>query len=65
MRPDDTDPGAIETELDRKDLGAGADRRVVGVYALLQALLPLSLFALALALPSWLFRHRRALRTGA
>ncbi len=42
-------------------LAAGADRRAIGVCPLLQALLPLLAFAGALALPSWLFRHRRAL----
>ncbi len=43
-------------------LAGGADRRVMGVYAFLQALLPLAGFTLALALPAWLFRERRALR---
>jgi ABC-type uncharacterized transport system YnjBCD permease subunit len=31
------------------------------VFALLQALLPLAVFAAAIALPAWLFRNRRAL----
>ena len=43
-------------------LAGGADRRVMGVFAFLQALLPLAGFALALAVPAWLFRRRRALR---
>ena len=43
-------------------LSGGADRRVMGVYAFLQALLPLVGFAAALALPAWLFRGRRALK---
>ena len=43
-------------------LAGGADRRVMGVFAFLQALLPLAGFALALALPAWLLRRRRALR---
>ena len=43
-------------------LFGGADRRVMGVYAFLQALLPLLAFAAALALPAWLYRDRRALR---
>ncbi len=43
-------------------LAAGADRRVVGVYAFLQAALPLLAFALAVALPAWRYRHRRALQ---
>ena len=42
-------------------LFGGADRRVMGVYAFLQALLPLIAFAGALALPAWLYRDRRAL----
>ncbi len=46
-------------------LSAGADRRVIGVYALLQALLPLIAFLAALLLPAWLFRHRRGLRGSA
>ncbi|MFQ5774007.1 MAG: ABC transporter permease [Kiloniellaceae bacterium] len=43
-------------------LTAGADRRVVGVYAFLQTVLPLAAFAGALAAPGWAFRHRRTLR---
>jgi putative thiamine transport system permease protein len=42
-------------------LFGGADRRVMGVYAFLQALLPLVAFAGALAVPAWLYRDRRAL----
>jgi putative thiamine transport system permease protein len=42
-------------------LFGGADRRVMGVYAFLQALVPLVAFAGALAVPAWLFRDRRAL----
>jgi putative thiamine transport system permease protein len=34
-------------------LSAGADRRVIGVYASAQALMPLLPFALALAAPAW------------
>jgi len=33
-------------------LAGGADRRVIGVYAFLQALLPLAVFAIALTLPA-------------
>jgi len=44
-------------------LAGGADRRVMGVFAFLQALLPLAAFALALAVPAWLFRRRRTLRS--
>ncbi len=42
-------------------LSGGADRRVMGVYAFLQALVPLAAFAAALAVPAWLYRDRRAL----
>jgi putative thiamine transport system permease protein len=43
-------------------LASGADRRVIGVYAFLQAALPLAGFAAALTLPAWLYRDRRDLR---
>lgn len=45
-------------------LSAGGDRRVIGTYAVLQMLLPLAGFALALGLPAWLYRDRRGLRVG-
>jgi putative thiamine transport system permease protein len=41
-------------------LAAGADRRVIGVWALLQAMLPLGAYLLALALPRLLQPHRRS-----
>ncbi len=43
-------------------LASGGDRRAIGVYGLLQtgaALLP---FALALAIPAWMWRNRKGLR---
>ncbi|WP_235830186.1 ABC transporter permease [Algihabitans albus] len=43
-------------------LSAGAARRVVGVYAFLQALLPLAAFAAAVGIPAWCYRNRRALQ---
>ena len=43
-------------------LAAGADRRVIGVYVFLQAALPFVAFVVALGLPAWLYRDRRALR---
>ncbi|QBK29624.1 ABC transporter permease [Roseitalea porphyridii] len=43
-------------------LGSGGDRRVIGVYAFLQMLLPLIGFALASLVPALLFRNRRAIR---
>jgi len=43
-------------------LSAGADRRVVAVFAFAQGALPFLGFALALLLPAWLYRHRAGLR---
>jgi putative thiamine transport system permease protein len=43
-------------------LAAGADRRILGAYAALQALLPLAAYAAAVALPAWLHRDRRGMR---
>lgn len=43
-------------------LAAGGDRRVIGVYAFLQALLPWLGFTLALAIPAWLYRERRGMK---
>ena len=45
-------------------LASGGDRRVIGVYALLQAALPFLGFSLALMLPAFAFRHRKGLRDG-
>jgi putative thiamine transport system permease protein len=42
-------------------LSSGANRRVLGVYATLQAALPLTLYLAALILPGMLFRNRRGL----
>lgn len=43
-------------------LAGGSDRRVIGVYAVLQAVLPLVVYGAALLLPLLAFRHRRGLR---
>ncbi|MGF1641550.1 MAG: ABC transporter permease [Rhodospirillales bacterium] len=43
-------------------LAAGADRRIIGVWAMVQALLPAVGFVLALAVPRLLWRHRRLMR---
>ncbi len=43
-------------------IAGGNDRRVMGIYALLQAALPLLFFAAALTVPAWLYRERRALQ---
>ena len=40
-------------------LSSGGDRRLIGVYALSQTVMPLVGFALALALPALLYRNRR------
>ena len=40
-------------------LSSGGDRRLIGVYALSQTVLPLIGFALALAVPTVVFRNRR------
>lgn len=45
-------------------LSAGGDRRVIGAYAVMQMLVPLAGFAVALGLPAWLYRDRRGLRVG-
>lgn len=43
-------------------LSAGSNRRVMGVYAVLQMSLPFAIFALAQGLPAVVFRHRQGLR---
>jgi putative thiamine transport system permease protein len=42
-------------------LSSGSDRRILGIYAVLQALMPLGLYGLSLAIPSLIFRDRRGL----
>ncbi|MEQ9328325.1 MAG: ABC transporter permease subunit [Rhodospirillales bacterium] len=42
-------------------LAAGGSRRLIGVWALVQAVLPVLGFALALGIPRLLFRNRRAM----
>jgi putative thiamine transport system permease protein len=43
-------------------LAAGSDRRIVGIYAVLQAALPFLAYAAAILLPAILHRDRRALK---
>ncbi len=43
-------------------LASGANRRTIGVYAFLQAIIPFAGFVLAFALPAWLFRNRAGMR---
>lgn len=45
-------------------LATGADRRVTAVYAFAQAALPLLGFAIAVLLPSWVYRKRSGMRAG-
>ena len=45
-------------------LSAGSNRRIMGVYAMLQMSLPFAAFALAQGLPALLFRQRRGLQVG-
>ncbi len=46
-------------------LAAGADRRAIGVYSILQMLLPLAGFALALGIPALVYRNRRYFKVNA
>jgi putative thiamine transport system permease protein len=43
-------------------LASGGDRRVIGVYSFLQALLPWAGFMLAIGLPAWFYRDRRGMK---
>ncbi len=43
-------------------LSGGGDRRLLGVYALVQWLLPMIIYSLALIIPAWWFRHRHGMR---
>ncbi len=43
-------------------LSSGGNARVIGVYAFLQAAVPLAVYAAAWAWPAWRFRHRQGLR---
>ncbi len=45
-------------------LASGGNRRLIGVYALVQALLPFVVFALTALIPTILWRNRRALQPG-
>jgi putative thiamine transport system permease protein len=45
-------------------LSSGGNRRIIGAYAVLQMVLPALGFALALAAPAMVWRHRRGMRTG-
>jgi len=43
-------------------LAAGGNRRLIGVYAFFQMILPLAAFLIATAVPTLLFRNRKAMR---
>ena len=45
-------------------LAASGNRRLIGVWAVVQMALPMAVFALALALPALLFRNRQGMRIG-
>lgn len=45
-------------------LSSGSDRRIIGTYAALQALLPFLAYALALAVPRMAFRNRQGMTGG-
>lgn len=45
-------------------LSAGANRRTLAVFAVLQAALPVVVFTTSLAIPTLLYRNRRAMRSG-
>jgi putative thiamine transport system permease protein len=42
-------------------LSSGSDPRVTGIYALVQAGLPLLVYLLAIAYPAWRYRHRKGM----
>ena len=55
--------GRIATlTTDAVTLAGGADRRVIGAYALLQSALPLLVYAGAVAIPAWRFARRRGVK---
>jgi putative thiamine transport system permease protein len=55
--------GRVETvTTEAVAAAAGGDRRLIGLLACLQLLLPLLAFSMARAVPSVLFRHRRGMR---
>ena len=42
-------------------LSSGADRRILGVYTFLQAMIPLAIYVAALVVPALMFRHRKGM----
>jgi len=45
-------------------LASGGNRRLIGIYALVQTLLPFAVFAASALIPAFVWRNRRALRPG-
>jgi len=43
-------------------LASGSDRRILAVYALFQFLMPVLVYGVAILLPAWFFRKRRAMQ---
>ncbi|RED51234.1 ABC transporter permease [Aestuariispira insulae] len=43
-------------------LASGGDRRLAGLFAFLQAMLPLAGFWIAIGIPNWIYRHRRGMK---
>jgi putative thiamine transport system permease protein len=55
--------GRVETvTTEAVAAAAGGDRRLIGLLACLQLLLPFVAFTLARVVPAALFRHRRGMR---
>ena len=44
-------------------LSSGADRRIAGLYGLIQAILPMLAYGAAMIAPAIVWRNRRALNT--
>jgi putative thiamine transport system permease protein len=45
-------------------LSSGADRRIAGLYGIVQAALPWAVYGVAMVVPLWLWRNRRGMRGG-
>lgn len=43
-------------------IASGSDRRVLAVYALCQFMLPMLVYCVAIFLPAWIFRNRKAMQ---
>ncbi|MDX1737918.1 MAG: ABC transporter permease subunit [Alphaproteobacteria bacterium] len=55
--------GRVDTlTLEAVSLASGGDRRVAGVYAFIQAVLPFFAFAIAAVIPAWFYRNKSGMR---